>query len=55
MDAAMVAAAEENQVAELGLAALSPMREVMAVGPVGRPIAARKAAAAVAHDPGAPD
>jgi len=51
----MVAAAEQDQVAELRRATVRPMLQVMAVRPIGGTIAAGEPAASVAHDKRSPE
>jgi hypothetical protein len=55
VDQAMVWAAQQDKIPERGLTAVSPVHEVVTVGPRGRSIAAGEAAAAVAHHKGTPD
>ena len=43
-----MAAAQQDEVVEIGAAAVDPVVDVMPVAPLGRPVAAREAAAAVA-------
>ena len=49
-----MAAAEQDEVARLHLATVGPVLKVVAVGPLRRPVAARKAAAMVPSHQGAP-
>ncbi len=47
VDVAVMAAAEQDQVAQLRLAAVGPMDDVMGVSPLWRPVTAGKPAASV--------
>ena len=54
MDEPVMRPAQEHEVGELGLSAVGPVPHVMRVAPGRGPAAARKPAAAIAHDHGAP-
>ena len=46
----MVASAEQARVGKFGLAAIDPVNQMVAVTPIGRPVAAGETAASVADD-----
>jgi hypothetical protein len=53
VDEAMVTSAQQAGIGKVRFAAVDPMHEVVAIAPVGRPVAAGEPAAAVADDQGA--